>query len=371
MSDPESSGGRKVVVHLDAPSAGVITAGVLVLLTVYAVVRNATSALTQVGIGVILALALDGVVQKLRLRRGWRRGTAVLVVGLSLVVVALGVVFLLGPPAIDQARQFGSKIPETVRQLYDLPWVGPVLERNDAVTKVQAWIDGLPAAITSDTITNAAESLLSGLVSTFIVVVTTFAVLLDGEHLVGLGRKLIPPHHRDLADRTGRVVYRVFGQYFGGSLTIAVLMGLYVLTICLVLGIPLAPLVAIWAMITNLIPQVGGFLGGAFLTIVAVTVSVPVALIALVLFLIYMNLENQVLQPAIVGGAVNLTPPTTMLAALIGAAVGGVPGSLVATPLVGAVKQLYLETRFGVQARPPRVSAVRRLIVAASRILRG
>jgi predicted PurR-regulated permease PerM len=60
-----------------------------------------------------------------------------------------------------------------------------------------------------------------------------------------------------------------------------------------------------------------------------------------------MNLENHVISPAIVGHAVNLSPPTTMMAAFIGGAVAGIPGALVATPLVGAVKQLYLEYRFG------------------------
>ena len=47
--------------------------------------------------------------------------------------------------------------------------------------------------------------------------------------------------------------------------------------------------------------------------------------------------------PAIVGTAVNLTPPTTMLAALVGGAAAGVPGALVATPLIGAAKALYLD----------------------------
>jgi len=52
-----------------------------------------------------------------------------------------------------------------------------------------------------------------------------------------------------------------------------------------------------------------------------------------------------VIQPAIVGRAVNLSPPATMMAALVGAAAAGVPGALVATPLLGAVKAIYLDSR--------------------------
>jgi predicted PurR-regulated permease PerM len=68
-------------------------------------------------------------------------------------------------------------------------------------------------------------------------------------------------------------------------------------------------------------------------------------LIAGAAFVIYMNIENHLIQPAIVGRSVDLTPPTTMVAAFVGAAVAGVPGALVATPMVGAAKAIYLEAR--------------------------
>jgi putative heme transporter len=86
---------------------------------------------------------------------------------------------------------------------------------------------------------------------------------------------------------------------------------------------------------------VGGFLGGVFLAILALSVSPGVAIIAVLWFVLYMNFENNVIQPAVIGRAVHLTPPTTMMAAFIGGAAAGVPGALVATPLVGAVKRLY------------------------------
>jgi predicted PurR-regulated permease PerM len=71
-----------------------------------------------------------------------------------------------------------------------------------------------------------------------------------------------------------------------------------------------------------------------------------------VLFVVYMNLENHVIQPAIVGRSVDLTAPTTMVAAFVGGAVAGVPGALVATPLAGAAKQLFLEYRGRVAPEP-------------------
>jgi predicted PurR-regulated permease PerM len=67
----------------------------------------------------------------------------------------------------------------------------------------------------------------------------------------------------------------------------------------------------------------------------------------------YMNLENYVISPAIVGEAVDLSPPTTMLAALVGGAAFGVPGALAATPLCGTVKAVYLQARHGETFAPP------------------
>ena len=172
-------------------------------------------------------------------------------------------------------------------------------------------------------------------------------MLFRSERLVNRGRRLLPPSVRDDADRIARVFHRTIGRYFGGSLTVAALMGLFVLTIGLIFNVPLAPVAAIWAMFTDLIPQIGGALGGAFLFILAVSNSVPTAIVVVLLFIIYMNIENHIIQPAIVGNAVNLTPPTTMLAAFLGGAIAGVPGALIATPLMGTVKQLYLEFQIG------------------------
>ena len=71
------------------------------------------------------------------------------------------------------------------------------------------------------------------------------------------------------------------------------------------MGVPLAPIAALWMVLTDLIPQVGGFLGGGVLHVLAVSQSVTVGLVCLILYLIYMNLENHVISPVIVGQAVD------------------------------------------------------------------
>jgi predicted PurR-regulated permease PerM len=333
-----------LLIELELSSALLVAAVGGLCVAMFAVLRSSPGTVTRVGIGVVVAVALNPVVSRL-VRRGMNRAVAVAVVATSLVLGFAAVLTLLAPQAISQARDFSDELPSTVQELYSWPVVGARLERADAATKVERWVEELPARLDDATLSSLTETVLGGALATVIVVVTALVVLLDGSSLVRRLGAMIDPGRRGSAQRIGQIVYRTFGSYFAGSLFVAVLNGLVVLTAGLVLGVPLAPLAGVWSALTNLIPQVGGFLGGSFFVLLALTKSPLTAVLAAAIFLGYQQLENNVIQPAVIGTAVNLTPPTTMLAALIGGAAAGVPGALVATPLLGAMKALYLESR--------------------------
>jgi predicted PurR-regulated permease PerM len=343
--DPELAAGARVRLRLDWRTFANLVLAVLAALALIALFRNTSTMLTRIGIGVFIALALDPVVGSIERRWHLRRGFAVAIVALCIAGVAALLVGVLGPQAVAEAREFSEQLPETIDELETLPLVGPYIRDNRVADRVQEWVRRLPDQFTDERVAEVASALVSGVASVAIVVILAIAVLVDGPNLLGRFRRLLPPPRRAQADVVGGVMYRTLGRYFGGSITVAVLMGLYVLALGLLLGIPLVPLAALWAMLTDLIPQVGGFLGGAFLVLLASTQGVTTALIAGVAFVLYMNLENHVIQPAIVGRSVDLTPPTTMIAAFVGGAVIGVPGALVATPLVGAAKAIYKEAR--------------------------
>lgn len=334
------------MVTVEPVSILAVVVAAVAALFLFPLVRPAATGLTHLAIGVLLGLALFPLVIKVRERLHCRHTVAVAIVGGAVLLFAVLVGLVMGPPAVSQAEKFGKQLPETVRGLYDLPVVGPRLEHADAAGAVDKWVKDLPARVDSETVTDVTRSLLTGAVALVTVVLIALAVLLDGEILVGRASRLLPARARDRADEIARILYRVIGKYFAGSLVVAVLAGFYILAVGLAMGVPLAPIAALWMVLTDLIPQIGGFLGGAFFTVLAVSQGVTIGLVCLILYLIYMNLENHVISPLIVGEAVDLSPPTTMLAALVGGAAAGIPGALFATPLAGAVKQLYFEFRF-------------------------
>lgn len=352
------------------PASVLVFAGAASLAAaIWAIVTIAPDMVTGIAVGFVVGVALSPLSSAVQRRFGRSRVTAAAIVGGGMVVIFTGVVLLVAPAAIDQARDFGDELPATVRELYSWPILGPRLEAADAAGDVEETIDELPARIDDETIADVGERLLGGALSTVVVVITAIGVLADGEVIVRRLRAIVPPSRQARADDVGRILYHSFGSYFAGSLLVAVLNGLVILTAGLLLGVPLAPIAALWATLTNFIPQIGGFLGGAFFVLLALTQSPLTALVALAVFLGYQQLENNVVSPAIVGSAVNLTPPTTMLAALVGGAAAGVPGALVATPLLGAAKALYLDERG--ELPPRREAALRRWLKARAERMRA
>jgi predicted PurR-regulated permease PerM len=321
---PDGDGPVRVLVDIDPWSFVAVGAAALVAVALFSISSVAADVLTGIGVGVLLGVALSPVVSKVQQRWHTSRGSAVVIVGFGLTVAITVVVVLVAPAAIRQSREFSEELPSTVRDFYSWPVIGPRLEDADAAGRVEEWIADAPARIDDATLADLGERLLGGVLSTVIVLITALGVMVDGAIVVRRFRALVPPERREGADRMGRIIYATFGSYFAGSLFVAVLAGL-------------------WTTLTNLIPQIGGLLGGGFFVLLALTQGPVQAAIALAVFITYQNLENHVIQPAIVGRAVNLSPPTTMLAALVGAAAGGVPGALVATPLLGAAKAVYLD----------------------------
>ena len=124
-----------------------------------------------------------------------------------------------------------------------------------------------------------------------------------------------------------------------------------VTTIGLVLGTPLAPLVGVWSGLWNVVPQIGGFMGGATLVTLSLTSGLHTGLMAAAAFLVFQQVENHVLQPVIIGRTIHVSPLANMTAVLAGAAAGGFVGALLANPILALGKAFFGEYRLRTAAR--------------------
>ncbi|HYD11138.1 MAG TPA: AI-2E family transporter, partial [Acidimicrobiales bacterium] len=165
------------------------------------------------------------------------------------------------------------------------------------------------------------------------------------ERLLARIRRLVPAPRRATADRIGRLAYRTIGQYFAGSVLVAGVAGIATTSVGLILGVPLAPLAGVWVAVFNMVPQIGGAVGGIPFVLLGFTDGAMTGIICAVFFVLYLQFENNLLSPLIVGKSVDLSPPATMTAALVGVSAAGVIGAMVAVPLLGVAKAAYLELR--------------------------
>ena len=335
-------------IDLDPRSAIPLAVAVALFAIAVWFIRSIPRTLSSLALAALFAFALNPLVEALKRRTGWHRRTAAGVVLVTAALLVTVVVALITVPTIREVRDFNKQIPQAVKDLGTLPVVGPRLREAKASEKVQEWLNDVPKHLSTNSkpIENAAGAIADGVAAALFTILLAITIVLDGEFLVGGARRLVPERRRADADRMGRLVYHVVGRYIAGTLLVAALAGVVMLTGSLALGVPLAPLIAVWVAITNPIPQIGGFLGGVVFVLLAVTQGTVVGLIALAIFLVYQQLENHVLQPLIIGRAVRLSPPATMVAALVGVAAGGLVGGLFAIPLLGATKAIYLSTRF-------------------------
>ena len=346
------------MVDLDWRSVVVVLTAFVGLIAITGAVRAAPNTITTVIIGSLLALALNPVVTAVEVRVGGRRALAVVLVLAGLLVAVSTLLALLAPPAIRQAQSLPEQAPRVVRQLGTLPVVGERLRESDADVRVQEWIEELPDRLERDSsrLVETGGFVVDGMVAASITFLVAIALLLDGERLVNRIRRLVPANRRAQAGRAAHLAYGVVGRYVAGSLLVAAIAGTVMLTVGLILGVPLTPLLAVWVSLFNLIPQIGGAVGGVPFVVLGFTKSATTGVLCAVIFILYLNIENHLLQPLIIGRAVHLSPPATMIAALVGVSALGVVGGLIAVPVVGAAKAIYVELRPPPPEPPPTVT---------------
>ena len=334
-------------VDLDWRSVVWVMAAFVGLLAVTALIRGAPRAITVLAVGTLLALALDPLVIRVERRIGGFRATAVAVVMVGFLALAAAGLALLVPPAIDQGRDLSRETDRVVGQIEQLPIIGDDLERAGTADAIRRGINSLPDRLEGEDtpLVGAAQTLADSLLVAMFTVMITVSLLLDGERLLRGARRLIPDERKAQADRLGRLAYQTFGKYVAGSLLVAAIAGVAVLTVGLILGVPLTPLLAVWVAVFDLVPQIGGAAGGIPFVLLGFSKSATTGVICAVFFVLYLQFENHILSPLVVGRSVKLSPPATMTAALIGVSAGGVVGALLAVPVVAAAKAAYVELR--------------------------
>lgn len=315
-------------------------------------------ALMIIGTALFLALALNYPVKKIA---GWLPGKSRLggtaLAFTSLIVFLIAMVWFVAPPIVQQSAKFAATIPALVDQANE-QWhgVGRFIDENGLREQVDTAAENVKqqaAGIATKVGTNILSSfgsLASFIASLFLVIVLAFLMLLEGpewmRRIWGLyndQEKMI--HHRRLADK----VYNVVTGYINGQLTVSgigsLVAGLFVFGMSFFVAeidANLAMPTILLTFVLSLIPMFGATLAGGLVTLLLALNSITAAIVYLVFFIIYQQIENNFISPAIQAKKVELSALAVLVAVTVGLYVSGLVGVVVAIPVAGTIK-VFLE----------------------------
>jgi len=303
-------------------------------------------------------------------RRGLGRGAATAIVFLisSAVIGSLGYLFL--HPVYGSATRFAKELPSLVRQAQQgKGQIGRLVTRLHLASYVKRNAPRLETLITGlgKPALAIGKTVVSGVVALVTVAVLTFFLLLEAPPLTrGVLNWMQPERSARLRKIIGDVAEAVTG-YMLGNFATSVIAGIVIFGTLRVTGVPFAAVLAIWVGVVDFLPLVGGLLAGVPTVAIAFLHSLTAGVVTLIVFLVYQQIENHILNPVVMSRTVKLNPLWVLLAILVGAELGGLVGStfgglvgaLLAVPAASAIqvvaRDLWAEHRQSSPAGNPKL----------------
>jgi predicted PurR-regulated permease PerM len=321
--------------------------GFLIAVGAVAILFAATSSLVvPVLVALLLAIVFAPTVTWLA-DRGLNRSLAAGAVLVGLVAMTALVVYVTTAALIDEADELQENLSAAVDDiktwLEETPISGDLADQVSATTA-----DGGPALASglaggAVSLLDSATTLLSGLVLALIVL---YYLLKNGP--TRAASRAAPDDDRQaLRDRVLDDAVKDVREYFRGQTLIALSNGVVIGVAAAVLGVPAAVAIGVVNFFGAYVPYLGAFFGGAFAVLMALGdggLGVAVAMLAITLAT-NLLLEN-LLQPVLIGGSLDIGPLPILLATTLGGMLAGMIGLVVAAPLLA----IALDVRRELQA---------------------
>ena len=289
---------------------------------------------------VVLAVALDVLIEKLQDRLSWPRPLSLAVV---LVVLLLGgaLVFqLLVPELITQVQELGNLVPTLVTKLKSMLVSNPrLMNLEESFTEQFSWdrIQPLGSQLLG-VAGGAANSLIQLLLMSLLAVLLALDPASHRQMVIAATPR---PARQEMAELLDQCRLALGGWLAGMTISAS---SVFVLTWAglALLKVPLALLSALVCGLLTFVPTIGPTAASLLPLAMALLVSPLLMLQVLVLRLILQNLEAFLLTPLLLRRTVNLLPTVALMAQLSLGALLGLPGVLLALPLV-VVLQVGME----------------------------
>ncbi|MGK2908173.1 MAG: AI-2E family transporter [Desulfuromonadales bacterium] len=299
----------------------------------------------------VLAFLLDPIVTQLE--KLFSRTVSIFIVYvLTLGLASLFILWLVphvqefwGNIRTDFPRYTFQAIEAVKRSMAALHDRFPFIEDYGFPMMLRSWAEQLMAAILAQTPQSAMK--IGGLL--ILVPLFTFFFLRDGRRIMSACVALAPNRHFEMAHDLSYLDSRQLSQFVRGRVLEAIIVGLVVAGGLSLTDIRYAPMLGIFAGVTNLIPYIGPIIGmipGILIAFADLGVGGQFWWIVILYILIAQVLvDNFILIPVLISRVSNLHPLLVFFAIIVGGKLYGVIGMIIGVPIVSVVKITLLEIR--------------------------
>ena len=324
--------------------------GALVAITFLRALQSASQVFVLIIISLFLAMGLNPAVdylQSRKLKRGASVGVVVVVALLVIILFALVVI----PPVFSQANDLIDSAPQLIDSLKNNRTIAELNNQYGVIDTLQAkfesWVtDGKILTGAFGGVVGVGRTVLSGAFSTLTVLVLTLYFLSSLPSVTKIFYRLAPASRRERVSKIGDAIISRVGAFVGSQVLIAALAAIFVFLLSLGLNLPYAAALGMVILFVALIPLVGHFIGASIVILVALTESPTKALLSLILYTLYVQIENYIITPRIMKRSLSIPGLVTILAALLGTSLLGLVGGLLAVPIAAAVLLIMDEVVF-------------------------
>jgi len=339
------------------PLRAILTIDLVVICTIALVliVMKLRDTILLVVVAGFVALVLNPAVVFLQRKVGLRRGYAVAIVTLVGVGVFAGIAFLFGVPLVTALTNLISKLPGYVQKAEQgKGWIGHEFKR----LHLQNWIKKNEPKLTtyaqnlSGPALRFGKATFTAVLDVVLIFMLVILLLLEAPKIrVGMMAMLPAQRALRLSRISGEVSRSITGYMIGDFIT-SIIAGVLIFIVLTILGVPYALLLGLWVALVDFLPMVGGALAGIPTAIIAgVTEGLVAFIVTAVVFLVYQEIENHVLNPIIMSRTVRINPLLVLISVLIGANLGGLLGGffggfvavLLAIPIAGSLQVIVRE----------------------------
>lgn len=319
----------------------IATLGALTAIVLMRALASVSQILVLILIALFLATGLNPAVEALR-KRNLSRSAAVTVIFSSVILFVIFFTLVVVPPVISQGTNLIESGPqlledlmknETINQLntqYGL--IDTLQERLRSVTS-----DGTLLISTFGGVIGVGKSVLSGFFTALTILVLTLYFITSLPQAVNLGLSLVPASRRDRVGLLTNAVIARVGSFVGSQIVIAAMAAVFVTILSTFLGLPSPIAIGMFILVAALIPLIGHFIGAGVFTLIALSQSLAIGVIAFVAYVVYVQVENYVVTPRIMKRTLSVPGAVTIVAALIGSSLLGLVGGLLAVPIAASI----------------------------------